>query len=76
MLKIQPLNKGATGDSRFVPGRRLWLSKDGQLVEDGDPRAASLYCSEFAAVNRKEYDALTEQPAKKSAKKKRSTKGK
>ena len=31
--------------SRVIVDRRLWLDADGHAVEDGDPAAATLFCS-------------------------------
>lgn len=42
------------------PGRRLWLTRDGRLVEDGDPEAYSLYCTATGEVPTAEYNRLTD----------------
>ena len=55
-LKIQKLDKG--GPSMIVLAERHWLTRDGRLVEDGHPDAATLYCALGHSVPRAEYEAL------------------
>jgi|DewCreStandDraft_4_1066084.scaffolds.fasta_scaffold35960_4 hypothetical protein len=38
--------------------RKLWLDADGGLVEDGDPRAAVLYCVPGDEIPRAEAERL------------------
>ena len=35
----------AAGGARVIIDRRLWLDAEGNAVEDGDPAAATLFCS-------------------------------
>lgn len=66
MLKIgKP--KGKSG-SKVTPGIRLWKTADGKLVNEGDPDAVSLYCSAFASVPAKEFDALVKASGAKAEK--------
>lgn len=54
---------GQSKPGLVMPGRRLWLTADGKaLVEDGDPRAASLWCNAAMEMPRDEYERLTGRP--------------
>lgn len=76
MMKIEPQNKGG-GGARVTPGKRLYLTKDrSRLVEQGDPDAAVLYCSEFSKVPADEFAALMPKPKPAAKPKKRAAKKK
>lgn len=55
-FKVLSKSEGA----RVVLGERVWLTRDGKLVEDGHPDAASLYCAPGHSVLRADYEALLE----------------
>lgn len=58
-IKVYPDKSG--GGARVTPGRRLWLTVDGKLVEDGDPRAYRLYAHPHHRVPKAEYEKLLEE---------------
>lgn len=57
-FKIKAENQGRLS-SRIVLNERVWLTRDGDLVKDGDPRAASLYCAPGHSVLREEFERLS-----------------
>lgn len=47
------------GHNKIVPGRRLYFTSDrSKVVEEGDPRARYLYCTEYSYVPEDEYNHL------------------
>lgn len=55
-----------TNVSKITADRRLWLTADGELVEDGDSRAAFLWAVEGREVSAEEAKRLGYKPAKAS----------
>lgn len=53
--------KAPDAGPRVRPGRKLWLTKDGRLVGDGDPEAYSLFCTATSEVSKEQYDRLRRQ---------------
>lgn len=49
-------NKESTGATLKID-RRLYLDAAGNLVEDGDPAAATLFCSGYKPVSRADFEA-------------------
>jgi hypothetical protein len=47
--------------------RRLWLTEDAKLVEDGDPAAATLWAAEGREVSDAEADRVGYKPRRKGA---------
>ncbi len=41
---------------RVTLDERVWLTRDGDLVKEGDERAASLYCAAGRSVLRDDYE--------------------
>lgn len=59
LLKITTLADANPGGNRVVVNQRLYLTGDGaELVEEGDKRAAFLFCSPGKAVERAELARL------------------
>lgn len=56
-----------SGGKSVQIGRRLWLTKDGRLVEDGDSEAYSLFCGAGDRVSEAELEARGGLPRAKSA---------
>lgn len=50
-------DKSGTGGKQVKVGKQLWLTKDGRLVEGGDPEAHSLFCHAHHRVSEAEIEA-------------------
>lgn len=71
-LQIHSLRDRQPGGEKVVPGKRLYLTAEGDaLVEHGDPAAAFLYCTEEQSVSKEEYEALSGQQSKGATEKER-----
>ena len=51
------INKSGGGGVRVTLDERVWLTRDGDLVGEGHPRAAILYCAAGRSVLRADYEA-------------------
>lgn len=59
--------KAADMASKITVDRRLWLTADGKLVEDGDPKAAFLWAGEGREVRADEAERLGYRPSRTKA---------
>ncbi len=57
-LTIYENKEAGGGGNKVKLDRRLWLTREGDLVEDGHPEAATLYGSPGKEVRRSVFEAL------------------
>ena len=58
MRKTKIENKAVSQGNLVKPGKKLWLTVNGNLVATGHPAAHALWCTENDYVDRKEYEHL------------------
>lgn len=67
-LTIQENKSAATKDC-VIADRKLWLNAEGQVVEDGDPAARSLFCTPGQQIPKDRAKEVGLKVAKKATKK-------